>query len=436
MVIYDGIPPRHVAAAIANLGADRVRAAWRYLDQWAALDRSGVPRSTLRDAMRRPKDTAPLASLTEWWSSGALGLLVLCGSPGVGKTYAAARWTLLRHAEGKATTWISGASLSTLSERDRRLRLEEVADRAALVIDDVGAGATHGDWLKDQLQGLLQYRLDGLGPRGLTPTMLVSNGTREQLVEWAGPRVVDRAKLAGGFEQITARASLRSPLDKIDALGRGPEWYRAHRLVDVIGCEQVERYDDEGRERVDLDVGRRLDSAARRLGYQPCEEAEALLGLTRAAVEVEARRVVDAELALVRATATRFEVELDERLLSLEGVAAAMAGLIRKRQADEAQRVRDDAAAVVARARRYEQVADPIERRPAPAWTDGRDGRKALKRLGFSVAEVSGRWQTRRKLGDATQVLATGSATEADAWDIAARLCAEVDTRPGGDANP
>jgi hypothetical protein len=427
-MMYDSIPPRHVAAAIANLGADRVRAAWRYLDQWAALERAGVPRATLRDATRTPVETGPLTVLSEWARAGSRGLLVLCGAPGTGKTYAAARWTVLRHLEGRPTTWISAAALSVLDDRERRARINAVADRSALVIDDVGAGATHGDWLRDQLQGLLQHRLDGLGPAGMVPTLVCSNGTVEQISAWAGPRVTDRAKLAGGFAELASRESLRGPLQGVDALGRDRVWYRAHRLVDVLGVDEVERYDEDGRRRVDLDVGRRLDVAARREGYGPCEAAEALLELTRPAVEVEARRLADVEVSMARAVAGQFGVELGARLLSLEGVAAAMAGQMAAKARAERERVQAEIAAVTQRARRAEDVVDPVAVRRPPTWAMGKDGRKALRRLGFGVVEVGDRWQTRRRIGKAEQILATGSTSEAEAWDIAARLCAEVDT--------
>lgn len=430
-MIYDGLPPRHVAAAIASLGADRVRRAWRYLDSWAALERAGVPRTALRDVMAEPRETGPLSTVTAWAERGSRGLLALCGAPGTGKTYAAARWTVLRHLQGQPTTWVSVAALSVMSERERRARLEAVADRAALVIDDVGAGATNGDWLKDQLQGVLQHRMDGLGPRGLVPTVLVTNGSEDELRLWAGPRVCDRAKLAGGFAQVISRTSLRKTVDDIDGWGRDRVWYRAHRLVDTIGCEQVERYDDDGRRRVDLDVGRKLDAAARRLGYEACEAAEQLLGLTRPAVEVEARRLRDVELDMVRAVSDRFGVEVHGAALSFESIAAALAGQVRQREAEARERQRAEALAVVGRARRYEHAADPIDSRPVPEWARGKAGRKALRKLGFCVVEVGERYQVRRKLGSTETILATGATSDNAAWEYAAKLCAEVDTRIG-----
>lgn len=436
MTRVEQIPPRHVAAAIAELGAEQVRDAWRYLEAWEAIASAGVPRSTIRECLAEPLLTGPCKAVLDWEAKGARGLLCLVGAPGVGKTYAAARWAVLRHARRASTAWLSIPSLSMLSLRARDARLAEVADRPALVLDDVGAGFSQGDMLRDQLRGMIQHRIDGTGPRGLGSTIVASNAGVDEIRGWLGERIVDRCKIAGGFAPIRSGESLRRPAEvQIDALGRGPEWYRAHRLVEVIGCREVERVDEGGRPRTDLDVGDRLDAAARREGYAPCRMARELLGLTKSAVEAEAERLVEVELRMARALSDRFGVEVDARRLTLEGVAAAMAEQARRQQAEARARHSAEIHAVTARARRYETVADPIDARPAPAWTEGPRGRKALRRLGFGVVEVGdGRWRTVRKVGDATQILATGSTSDREAWEIAAKLCAEVDTRPGGDA--
>lgn len=432
MTHVEQIPPRHIAAAIAELGAEQVRDAWRYLQAWDAMASAGVPRATIRECLAEPLLTGPCRAVYDWEAKGGRGLLCLVGAPGVGKTYAAARWAVLRHYRGTSTTWLAAPTLSMLSPRAREAKIAEVADRSALVLDDLGAGATQGDYLRDQLLGLLQHRIDGTGPRGLGSTLIASNADVQQLEQWLGPRIVDRCKIAGGFAPIRSSESLRKPAKvELDALGRGPEWYRAHRLVEVIGCREVERADEDGRPRVDLDVGDRLDAAARREGYAPCRAARELLGLTRSAVEDEAGRLVEVELAMARALSDRFGVELDARALTLEGVAAAMAEQSRAQAAEARERYAAEVRAVTGRARRFEAVGDPIDSRPAPAWATP----KALKRLGFSVVEVGeGRWHTRKKVGEVQQILATGSRSYDDAWEIAAKLCAEVDTRPGGDA--
>jgi hypothetical protein len=422
------VPPRHVAAAIANLGADEVRKAWRYLDAWSAMANAGVPLATIRECLLEPLDTGPCRAVFEWQASGARGLACLVGDPGVGKTYAAARWAVLRHLQRQSTTWVAAPSLALLGHRAREARITELADRSAVVLDDVGAGLTQGDYLRDQLLGLLQHRIDGNGGR-LGSTILISNGTVAQLKEWLGPRIVDRCKISGGFGEITSRESLRARATvELDALGRGPEWYRAHRLVETVGCREAHRVDEDGRPRTDLDVGDALDREARRDGYAPCKAARELLGLTQTAVEVEAQRLAQVEISLARSVGAQFGVDLDARLLSLEGVAALLAGKVRQQQLAARERYADEVRAVSTRARRYEDNADPVEARPAPAWTHGPDGRKRLRKLGFLVAEVGeGRWQTRRKLGDVVQILATGSPTDHAAWEIAAKLCADPD---------
>jgi hypothetical protein len=39
---------RHIAHAITDLAAERVREAWRYLDTWTSLEAGGVPHEQIR----------------------------------------------------------------------------------------------------------------------------------------------------------------------------------------------------------------------------------------------------------------------------------------------------------------------------------------------------------------------------------------------------
>lgn len=431
MTHVDHVPPRHVAAAIANLGAEKVREAWSYLDAWEAMAVAGVPRATIRECLLEPQMTGPVMAVLDWQAKGGRGLFCLVGDPGVGKTYAAARWAVLRHRRRLSTTWISAPTLAMLGPRQREARVTDLAERSALVLDDIGAGLTQGDYLRDQLLGLLQHRIDGNGGR-LGSTVLASNGTAEELAGWLGPRIVDRCKIAGGFAPIQSAESLRTPAEvQLDALGRGPEWYRAARLVDLIGCQEVDRYDEDGQPRRDLDVGDALDRDARRDGYEACKRARALLGLTQAAVEVEAQHQAELELGRIRAVRDRFGVEIEARSMSLEGLAAAMAGQVRARANEERERYATEIRSVSDKARRYEAVADPVESRRPPTWAEGKDGRKRLRKLGFVVVEVSeGRWQTKRRVGSVETILATGSPTDHAAWEIAAKLCADPPEAP------
>lgn len=436
MTAIESPPPRHVAAAIAELVAEQVRDAWRYLDSWDALVSAGVPLADLRECLAEPRDTEPLRQTLGWAEHSERGLLALVGTPGTGKGYAAARWVLHRHRRGLFTHWLSAESLP-VDFKARGQALERCRPLRALVIDDVGSGATNGDAFREQLTGLIKWRLDNL-----RPTMLCMNGEASDIEKWLGPRIMDRIRVAGSIEPIASTLSLRREADeRLDAAGRGPEWYAAKRLVDLVGCEAVQRYDKDGDPLpLDLDVGQALDRAARREGYAACKRVRELLGLDARLVHATAQRIADKEAREVEWAAGTLGVKTRAMSMTMEGVAAAAAEKLQQLREEQRQQHEDDAARILDRARHraanVEQRGDlgPYKDATPPAWAQGREGRRKLHALGFLVRGGRGDYRVLRKDGKHERLMSYGCASEDEAWAVAGLLCAEVDTRQRGES--
>lgn len=423
-------PPRLVASAIADLAAEQVRESWRYLDEFAALQIAGVPAATIRDCLADPLDTEPLREMVAWIEAGERGLLCLVGLPGTGKTFAEARWVLDRHRRGLHTHWLAGASLPMASLRQREERLTAVADVRALVIDDVGAGAGKGDYLRDQILGLLQHRIDSL-----RPTVIASNAKREEMDDWLGARVADRARVFGGTIAVQSKKSLRAESEaEIDASGRGPEWKRHARIVALIGCEKREKYDEDGRRLADaLVVGDVLYKDARREGFEACKRARKMLGLDSGRVAAKAIELGIAEASTLEWAEGTLGVKVAAMSISFEGVVAAWAEKLRQQQAAQQQerdRLANEQLARSARrieaARGREAQAPPFADAKPPAWATGPEGRKQLRAFGFRVEPFGDgfalhleRWGRRQWYAD--------SESADRLWLFAAQLCAVTD---------
>lgn len=423
-------PPRLVAAAIAELAGDRVRESWRYLDAWDALVSAGVPRATIRECLADPVETEPLTEILAWVESGERGLLVLVGDPGTGKTYAQARWVLDRHRRGQWTHWVAATGLPLIPQKERDAMLARLATVRGLVLDDVGSGATRGDYVRDQLTGLIQTRIDEL-----RSTVIASNGTAAEIAAWLGPRIMDRCQVAGGTVQVVSSDSLRREAEEqIDSAGRGPEWYAHRRIVDLVGCEPVQRFDDDGNVLpLDLDVGRALDRAARMRGYDACRRAVEALGLERRIVLATAQHLAEAEARAVEWAAGALGVKTMAASISFEGVAAAAAEKLRQMQEEQRRSADSEAANIVEQAKQRLAAGlgeDAGLGRYAdgepPPWTQGKEGRRRLFELGFRVRGKGSDYRLYREQGKRMTPLADQCRSENEAWTVAALLCGDA----------
>lgn len=234
-------PPRMVAVAIADMVRDRAIEAWHYLDDWAALTRYGVPAHDLRHGLEAEHQrTEALTLVSSWARDVERGVLVVHGTFGVGKTYAAVRWALNRHRRGLATKWWLAAEWPNgFDARDKLLR--ELESASALVIDDLGDGGSTSD-ASERMAAESRAKLAGaIGVRFANgrPTLILSNAEYSELVAWLGGRLVDRVKVSGGVNEIRSRESLRArDTTMVDSEGRSPRWHEARRLVDMIGVER------------------------------------------------------------------------------------------------------------------------------------------------------------------------------------------------------
>lgn len=390
MALVDVPPPVYQARAIADLAAERVRNAWRYLDRWAALESAGVPAGDRDAFLAKPLDTEPLAKVRRWWESGERGLLVLVGDVGTGKGYAAARWVLDRRKRGLATHWLAAEVLGAMDFKRRDAALARALDAPALVLDDIGSGATQGEHLQAQLTGVIKTGIDEL-----QSMIVISNGSQDEMRAWLGPRIVDRCQVAGGFVPIASRDSMRTRSTvELDGYGRGPEWYRAHRIVSIVGVREVQRYDEAGDAlHLDLDVGEALEAAARRKGFEACKQARELLDLDEAEVVAKARDLAEHEAKQWEHLEGTLGVRLRGRSLSLEGEVAEMAEANKRRSDELREQGREEVQRIVdkAQSRRAANVWDEDETTVltmAPRWTMGTDGQRRMHEYGVRVKPV------------------------------------------------
>lgn len=421
--------PRTVAEAVVELARDRVVEAVEYQRSWAALRRAGVSPSDTRAVLDdEVLDTVAIGAVQRWSRERAGGVLVIHGPPGVGKSFAAARWALERHRDGFSTVWLAAVDYPRDRPRDSATRSDGWTDRGewldrgaratALVVDDVGAGQATGSAFAERVRAVLIQRH---GERRPTLVLCNTHGLRaerrDQVRAWLGERLWDRLAQAGGVVSIDEGKSLRRDergLD-IDEHGHSKRWRETRALVDLVGCERI----------IDLDtdtptyrVGDRLDSAARREGMAACDNAIAQLGLdpleVKAAADAVASRRSDHE----------------------QSAALVKAAISKALQADNARRARVCYDAVADKPSRRGTQCGSLDDVKPPEWTLGPDGVRRLKRLGFRVrsgydgfelVRVRPRDRTTREPARggaaAYDVVTKGADTVEDAWESARRLC-------------
>jgi hypothetical protein len=424
--------PKFVAEAIARLKYSDTVAAWRYLDDWSALEFSRVPIASIRECLAPAQLTEPLGVVLPWAEDGGRGLLCVIGPNGTGKTFAAARWVLHRHERGAWTRWLAATVLASSGINEREKLIAESRDQPALVIDDIGAGGGDRDYLRDQLRGLIQHRVDN--GRG---TLVIGNATASQIAAWIGERLKDRQRAAGGVVELKSSRSLRTPVEvEPDDAGRGPEWHAARRLLDLLGCEATQDRGPDG-ERLPLSfrVGGLLERRCRQPLHADSVGAYAraikALGLDEQEVLTEALRVQDEQRGAARRIGRDFGADAAASLDSFEAAMGFALERLRS-QAETAEQERREKLAAVReeerqRADRHRKMVEQLARNPdnatPPKWASGKDGRAKLRKLGFAVSETSAGWRVLYR----DTVLATGCSSDVEAWALAARRCAGDD---------
>jgi len=411
--------PRHIAYAISDHAAARVREAYRYLVAWSSLRASGVPALQLRHVLDlEAKATEARRVVDEWTELGSRGLIAVIGAQDCGKSDAAVRWALARHRKGLPTTWIHAVTWGRLgfgsknepNEIAKMLREAEHAD--ALVIDDVGAGDTEGELFKKKMRGLILER-------DQRPTLISGNLNETHLLKWVGERIKSRLHESGRIKHIPGTLELRKDDGVKDPEGRSPAWFAARKMVDFFGCERVQRavmktvtvtpdggepytYEEAtGEYEEGLDVGERLAASVKDMSdtdaLAKLKKTAGRMGVNWADIEREAKRLGRLE-------------ELGQ-LEGLEAVAKlADSGIVLKPMPKEKPKIERD----------LSMGKPPELGKPAEAFT-GEGWRYKLHAAGFRVERVPAGF----KVLFGESVLHTGLPTKVQAWEFAAGMTAE-----------
>lgn len=162
------------------------------------LEKAGFPTRAL-DAAAIGNATPALVRVRDWKPSDE-NVLVLSGSPGCGKTVAAAWWAAQ---QSWAPAFLRATSFAASSRYDRESRAAWLASNA-LVLDDLGTeyADAKGSFLVD-LDELLDVFY---GNR--KPLLITTNCTAAVFRDRYGARIVDRIRECGSFCSLKG-ASLR-----------------------------------------------------------------------------------------------------------------------------------------------------------------------------------------------------------------------------------
>lgn len=164
-----------------------------------AFCRAGFPQRAL-DSARNAQNTNAVTRV-RGWDPARESVLVLSGSPGCGKTVAAAWWALR---QPNAPTFVRATTFAASSRYDRETRATWFG-ASALVLDDLGTEYldAKGSFLVD-LDELMDVFY---GDR--KPLLITTNCALSTFRDRYGARVVDRLRECGAFCSL-ADPSLRS----------------------------------------------------------------------------------------------------------------------------------------------------------------------------------------------------------------------------------
>lgn len=346
-----------IASAIVELGTPRVEQLRAYHRTAVSMLAAGAQREDLAVAMTLDaadlEHTQALDDIGRWGKSPR-GLLTVIGPKGCGKTLAAMRLTVERHAAGHSSRWLPLVTWPT-HDRDRQRDWLARAEAARLlVLDDVGAGATNGDYLRDIVEGIILERI-----AGAHPTLLISNAKPSEIEHYLGARLWDRMNTAGGVVDIpldTPSLRSRATFD-LDRFGRWPRWADAVRLLERLGDESApwSRFDRQVRTL----SGRELTEYMREVADD--------LSLERAHVRACAVTMADRWAAAFEDAGRAFGLDVESATIT--GISQAIARKLESR--------RD--VAVGARAMGVAPALPPLDGDAA------RQARERLRPLGFDV---------------------------------------------------
>lgn len=222
-----------LVAAMTELATPMAKKAWWYVRTWDRLRAAGVGAGDLRCAMdMTPRRTQILARVEAWEDAGEQGCLVLRSAPGPGKTFAAIRWAMSRARRGFDTHWLEAARWGGMSWDEITTAIGLSEHSSALVIDDLGQGASDSEKCKERVRGVLIARhADGL------PSLVISNATSAELESWLGSAMLDRLSAIGDMLDVDAK-SLRSGPGVPPArpgVAYSSEYVRATALIELLG---------------------------------------------------------------------------------------------------------------------------------------------------------------------------------------------------------
>lgn len=409
--------PRHIAAAISQLGHDTLTRAWAYLLDTHAGVRAHVPGDIRQKGLLVPassqllepkaeRETEALAVVREWTAKGLGGVLV--GPVGCGKSHAAFGWLMHWARAGHSCRWSQAGGWRVSKAHEAEVDACRAAH--ALVIDDLGAGNVNA-WILAEVNSLLCWRLD----RSM-PTLLVSNLDRFDLRDGSHPLLDERttSRMLGRVRYVDGEClrteAVEPDAHDLDREGRGWAWQRARALIEIFGADvggvPVEPGHREAR-RDGVTFGARLEvrlAVAGQQGGRVAMTAEAREACRRAGVDLEQARARTREIA-----ATSTDIGARE---ALDAALASMAKAAPHKPAKPRERVMslDDHRARQAEIEAVrERFADAPIRKPR---------RADLERLGYRVRERGEGWA----VFFGADLKADGAATQDAAWEAAAMI--------------
>lgn len=263
--INDLPPATYIAEAIVDQAGPARRAASEALMTWSTLVSPGVPHDVARSLLYgSPREPTPEAlQAVKAWAldevkvrvpgsppspSYGEGLLIIIGGLGLGKTFAAAWWMLLRlhrtgelradlaargrpweRPEGMGTMWVNAPEFADLDAEVMRAKADAMRKADGLVIDELGAGRSASAFPAEILEGVLTQR------KG-KPTLISANGDLSDLPSLVGRRAFDRStpiELKPG-ESLRDQPGIGVPGD---ARGRPQKVVDAAWIQDTIGLD-------------------------------------------------------------------------------------------------------------------------------------------------------------------------------------------------------
>lgn len=390
---------RAIASAIAELGQPRLDAAAAYARTCIDLVAAGIPRVELALALdcERPIDTVSMRKVQRW-AANPSGCLAMVGPNGCGKSFAAQRMAIERHARGQRTCWLAAVEWDRYDKTAQARWVAAGLSAQLLVVDDLGAGSTGaGGYVQADAESEVERMIvDRMGDG--RPTAVLVNGNEESVSRQLGGRIWSRMRRSGGTVYLPEDSEdLREGTEEppINTLGRWPRWQAAADLLDLVG------HDDQG-------SWHRLIRRCSDGDYM--RDVAARLGLNRAEVIEHAKRIPSNERALAAEAARVLRVDVVD--YSLDGVLAA----------------------IVAKQKREREVtpgARTLGPHPVdvhPSGDDGRRARKLAEPLGFEVVKRRDGFELHHR----GRPLSTGWASLDAAWCGALEHIGAADTSQAG----